>query len=324
MSLTCRACIAVLLAAWLAWPGVARAQHCGAPQIDIDFGTVSARGGATSANVPVECQSGALQTYFTICLYMSIGHMGSVAPRLMTDYGGSLLRYDLYGDAARNTLIGEAITTPAYQERLVVPGSYHRGIVDMVVHGWVHEGQSVPPTRPDGGRFQEHGVSGQLYYRYDTSGYPETADCVSGGSGGGIGNFGTSGIWASFEESCTLSASDLDFGDVGGLTTVVDNDAVISVSCPAGTHWSLGLGNGRHYASGSRRMAHNGEYVAYGLYLDANRSQPWGDTGADDRHAGSTGASGAAVGVSVWGRVPIQPDVPAGEYLDTVIVTLYY
>ena len=327
MSLSQRAWIAVLLAASLAWPWSARAQHCEAPLMHMDFGSVSARGGETSVNVPVKCQSIDRQTYFTICLYMSTGHQGSIAPRAMINYGKSLrLYYDLYGGPAGSTLIGAPVTLPAYQQRLAVPAGYQQAAVDMVVVGRVHPGQSVPPTQPGdvNSRYVEHGVGGQLYFRYDTAGYPVTDDCLSGGIGGGIGNFGTDGIWASFEESCTVSAGNLDFGDVASLTATVDSDSIISVSCPVGADWSLGLGNGSHYANGSRRMARAGAYIRYGLYLDAGRSQPWGDTGPDDRYHGRTGASGAAVEVPVRGRVPVQPDVPAGDYMDTVIVTLYY
>ena len=316
----------VLLAAVLLGslvPGRAQAQEACWPTagaLTLDFGTVSAAGGTTSGQVPIACQSTTRQTYFTVCMYLSAGDQGEIAPRAMTNYQGVWLWYDLFGDPGHSLLIGAVGTVPAHQVRVVAPPDYRQGTAVMAVYGRVQPGQAVPAHA----LYHEHGIQGYLRYRFSTTGFPDTPDCLSGGSGGGQGQFGTQGMFARFQDSCSLSAGDLDFGQANSLAQAVQASSRIRVTCPVGTDWQLGLGNGSHYAPDGRRMAGAGGHVRYGLYLDPAHTAPWGDTGAGDRFHGATGVDGLPVDVTVHGLVPAQPDARAGDYVDTVIATLYY
>jgi spore coat protein U-like protein len=56
------------------------------------------------------------------------------------------------------------------------------------------------------------------------------------------------------------------------------------------------------------------------LYRDAGRTNLWGDDDGVDT-LGGTG-TGAPVEIDVFGRVPMQQTAPAGDYADTIIVTV--
>ena len=63
--------------------------------------------------------------------------------------------------------------------------------------------------------------------------------------------------------------------------------------------------------------------MRYGLYKDAERSQPWGDATTPGSTVAGSG-NGAAQVLTVYGRVPPQSTPSAGSYIDTVVVTLTY
>jgi spore coat protein U-like protein len=71
-----------------------------------------------------------------------------------------------------------------------------------------------------------------------------------------------------------------------------------------------------------------GQYVEYELYRDAGRSQRWGNdtTGGTDtvNGNGSNHGQGSGNGLTVYGRVPAQPEAASGSYSDTVTITLTY
>ncbi|MNV89759.1 Spore Coat Protein U domain protein [compost metagenome] len=81
------------------------------------------------------------------------------------------------------------------------------------------------------------------------------------------------------------------------------------------------LNNGSNPANGQRRMASNGNFLPYELYLDPALLIPWGDSAA-------TGASDVGenedVAFPVYGRVLPQPAPIPGSYSDTITVTLTY
>lgn len=298
-------------------PRLALAQTCWVNgHFALDFGTVDRAGKQAASYISVRCRSDAQRRYFRMCVFIGPGAQGGIQPRRMTNYNNAYLAYDLFSDPARQNLIAGPGSTPVYQLQMEVPTAYTEREVLAYIYGYVYPGQSVSGTMP----FKEVGMVGHLLYLHSTTSVPQTGNCA----GGADVVFNTAGVEARFEDGCVVSASDLHFGQTGSLGQPVTATSTIRVECPAGRTWSLGLGNGSHYASGTRRMQGPGGTIAYQLYRDANRSQAWGDTGPADRYAGASGAGGAAVNVTVYGRVPAQPEVEAGRYSDTVIATLYY
>lgn len=132
--------------------------------------------------------------------------------------------------------------------------------------------------------------------------------------------------------SCTINAATLTFPSTPGtslLTTAVTGNTTVSVTCTSGSPYSIGMDNGANF-SGTRRMATGGNFIGYGLYVDAALTHPW-TTGAsnstcttlNDCYLGT--GSGSAQSVPIYGQVPIVATAPpSGTYSDTVTMTITY
>ena len=88
----------------------------------------------------------------------------------------------------------------------------------------------------------------------------------------------------------------------------------------------MSLNNGNRGGAGpaSRQMVNPNttDKVTYGIYLDAARSQAWGD-GTMGGVASGTG-NGTAQNLTGYGRIPAQTSPSAFDYNDTVVVTVTY
>lgn len=131
-------------------------------------------------------------------------------------------------------------------------------------------------------------------------------------------------------ESCdisTITATDVDFGShVRNNDAPVDAEGTLTVNCTAGTDYTIGLNEGVNStsitaAADNRRMTDGAEFVPYGLYRDAARTQFWGDVIGTDTLAGT--GTAADVEIPVYGRAP-STDYPPGTYIDTVTATVTY
>lgn len=328
-----------VLSAWRAWmaslvpvlltglaliPTSAQAQQCYVNgSFLMNFGAVTGSGSASSTSINVTCApdySGTNSTfYYQLCVYLGPGDWSAGQPtRRMSNYNGSYLNYDLYSDPARTQSIGAVGSTPVYQVQLAVPPGSPRSS-NIVFHGWVYPGQSVPAQSG----YQEEGSQGVMVVRYDTTGFPSSPDCSSGGRDISRVSFSSSGVQASYQNGCWIVASDLDFGQVTPPQQALHAMTNVRVQCPAGTPWKLALDNGQHHDGTMRRMAGQGSYVAYQLYLDQSRTQVWGHD-ATNMRTGATDASGSAASVTIYGEVPPQPGILIGNYSDTIVATLYY
>ena len=75
-----------------------------------------------------------------------------------------------------------------------------------------------------------------------------------------------------------------------------------------------------NYDGATRRMRKGADYIAYELYRDAQYSQLWNNSGASQ----GTGNNGTQT-INIYGKAgPSLTAVPAGEYQDTITVTLTY
>ncbi|WP_158636483.1 Csu type fimbrial protein [Luteimonas marina] len=299
------------------------AQSCWSPgSLSLSFGTVTGAGVTASSSGPLAtCQSGAFTTYFRMCFYLGAGNQssGSISPRRMIHHPTSTrMDYYLYSDAARTQLLGPVGGGyPTYTLDAVASGSNTQVTTPLTVYGRVPSGQTLAA-----GHYQEENQEGTVYYRYGTSGYPTS--CTTGGSGGGTFTTSSSGINANYVDTCAIStATDLDFGSVTSLASARDQVSTITLRCPTGTAWKLGLDNGAHASGSTRRMTDgSGRYIHYELYRDGARSQRWGNTPGTDSSDGT--GSGTSQTATVYGRVPAQAVSAAGSYADTVTVTLTF
>ncbi|PKM32336.1 MAG: spore coat protein [Gammaproteobacteria bacterium HGW-Gammaproteobacteria-12] len=120
----------------------------------------------------------------------------------------------------------------------------------------------------------------------------------------------------------------LSFGDYNDLANLIDGRSFGSaggssfgLQCSLGTDYSVALSAGQNASGSQRRMINAGEFVAYNLYQDSSRTEPWGDGGATGTVLSGTG-TGANEEMIVYGRVPSQDTPSPGTYTDTVQVTI--
>jgi spore coat protein U-like protein len=125
--------------------------------------------------------------------------------------------------------------------------------------------------------------------------------------------------------TCTInSASALNFGNQGILSTNVDQTSTIQVTCTNTTPYNIGLdaGTGTGATVTTRKMTSGGATVNYTLYSDSGRTSVWGTTIGTNTVTGT--GNGTGQNYTVYGRVPSQTTPAPGTYTDTVTVTVTY
>lgn len=302
----------------------ARAQSChvnGA--FALNFGMVTGSGRAATSSVNFTCSpdysSSQNTLYYQVCIFIGPGSSSAgESRRRMTNYNGAYLYYDLFSDPIHTQVIGAPGTTPVYQTFATVSPKSPQA-VHAPVYGWVYAGQSVPAAYG----FSEQHLQGTLRYRYSASAFPSSVDCSVGGIGGGSDNFSTSGVYAQYDNGCTVAATDLNFGQILPPQNPVREKSRINIQCSAGTPWKVGLDNGMNFDGSMRRMSGTNGFVGYQLFKDENHSAVWGN---DDSTMleGVTDSAGNIASLTVHGEVPPQPNVEMGNFTDTIVVTLHY
>ncbi len=135
----------------------------------------------------------------------------------------------------------------------------------------------------------------------------------------------TMSVTATVDDACVVSANPLDLGAYDPLSGAPnDAAATIEVRCTTGTAYVLALGPGDGPAAtvANRQMSDGAQTLTYSLYRDAARTLVWGETAGVDTVAGA--GSGAVQTLTVYGRAPGGQNAPAGDYEDTVTVTVNY
>lgn len=255
--------------------------------------------------------------------------MGSFVPRyLELDNGGgqtSNMAFNLYSDPARTDIWGD-FGSASYQPKAFVmefgAGQYYLAQTQTVYGRIKTQGQTGLPsglynTNATGGGWPVS-VGGKVF---TGSNLPS---CMN------LGNLSTSKsyIAATVKSECRIdTVSDLDFGTVfQTLDRNIDSTGTIAITCTSPS-WSGGsyrvmLGDGLHASGQQRRMqGPGGAFLDYGLYRDAARTERWGDT---EQTGVSQAGNGQPQQLRVYGRVPPQAVSAAGNYSDTVVVTVSY
>jgi len=119
---------------------------------------------------------------------------------------------------------------------------------------------------------------------------------------------------------CTISSSGLRFGSYDALKkTPADAVATITYRCTGSgpARVSLGAGGEPNF---DRRLRSGAASLRYNLYLDAARTQVWGD---GTRGTGfRTLAPNGSGTLSIFARIHGGQNVPAGEYQDSILVAI--
>ena len=139
-------------------------------------------------------------------------------------------------------------------------------------------------------------------------------------------------VTATVNVNCTFTATPtMAFGNydpvVVNATTPLDQTATYQIVCTKNApYWvglDAGLGGANSAASTSRSMLNGTTQLGYELYLDSGRTTVWGNTQ-------TTGVGGTSPGIAakingtIYGRIPAGQDVVAGNYTDTVVVTVNF
>ncbi len=244
------------------------------------------------------------------------GVNGTGSERYMLN-GANQLRYNLYQDNARSVVWGSRTWgLGPVPPTLNVSLSGGNGSNSATIYGRILSAQTGLPTGTYTSVFS--GAHTQVAYDYSP------ATCVSMGLSN-VTNVPFT-AQATYPATCTVTATNLDFGSEGVLNMAVTTTNAVSVTCSSGSGYSISLSGGNAAAVDptQRKMANGGntEFITYGIYQDLNHTMPWGSTIGSNTVAGS--GNGSAQIYTAYGRVPPQTTPSAQTYTDTIIVTVTY
>lgn len=131
---------------------------------------------------------------------------------------------------------------------------------------------------------------------------------------------------------CKVNVDPLAFGAHGSLLDNIEATSNISVACSPGVKYKIGLdaGKGPSASVTARKMTNTvtpATAVDYQLYIDAARTQNWGnaDTAGTGVNVTPVTSDGTIKKYTIYGRVPNTQTTPAaGDYADSVGVIVTY
>ena len=132
--------------------------------------------------------------------------------------------------------------------------------------------------------------------------------------------------------NCSISATPVAFGTYDVFATgPTDSIGAITYRCTGmgnSNAVTIDIDGGWFGAVAQRRMARlfwfGLEYLPYNLYLDAARTTVWGNGTTAEHYGPIVPPNGKDVSVTIFGRIPPRQDVSAGNYFDTVTVTINF
>jgi spore coat protein U-like protein len=137
---------------------------------------------------------------------------------------------------------------------------------------------------------------------------------------------GTFAVSITIVGSCTVTTNPLAFGTVStGTSNAASASATLSVTCPTGLAYNIGLQSVNAGGSGGGGTMKSGtNNLAYNLYQNSADTTAWGNTVGTNTVAATGNA--AAQTQTVYGQVTqaAANAATAGSYTDTVTVTVFY
>jgi spore coat protein U-like protein len=139
-------------------------------------------------------------------------------------------------------------------------------------------------------------------------------------------------VTATVLKFCTVSATNMAFGNYTPSTGAVTNTATVTYACTNGTpitSITLNVGTTTGATMAQRLMTNGTNTLQYNLYTTNAYASIWGDgTGTSVTQAGTTGSGlGTNSTLTVYGKLPdstANQGVPPGSYSDTITVTVNY
>ncbi|MCF6321023.1 MAG: spore coat U domain-containing protein [Rhizobiaceae bacterium] len=297
------------------------AQTCTFSNTGVNFGAVDLTPGTrirTTGTFTATC-TGTPGRRVRVCMNFGGGtgrNAPGADPRYMTN-GANTLNYQMFKRGNYTRIWGSNVWPYAPRSktarlRLNAAGTRTRSIP---IRTEIYAGQAATPP----GLYTSSFAGGHTLISYA---YNNVGNCnVISGLGGVRVPFI---VRANVLPACTVTANDLDFGITGILAANQDATNTISVNCTNLTPYSISLDGGLTGAADPtlRKLANGPEQVTYGIYQNAARSTPWGDT-IGINTLGGTG-TGSIQNYTAYGRVPTQITPTPGTYQDTIVVTVTY
>ncbi len=298
----------------------ALALSCSFDVTNINFGNVDLSDGTShfaTGEMTADCSGNPFQ-WVTICPNIGSGNGNPTAhdPRQMKKWGNSSIKlnFNLYWPGS-STIWGSYLwpypeRPPVLHLRLSWGGS---GNTSKTIDARLFGGQNAHPKGVYFSRFNNN----HILFQYK-SGYSQ--DCSSGTVKSEKPSFR---VRVRNVKSCTVSATDIDFGAVGNLASNVDATGTVTVRCTYDLPYKIRLDRGSSNASSptQRKMSNGSDTITYGTYSDAARSQPWGWLNSNDVNATGTGYDQT---FTTYGRVPPQTTPPPGNYSETIVVKVVF
>lgn len=153
----------------------------------------------------------------------------------------------------------------------------------------------------------------------------------------GLASLAPAVSWAALD--CSVTATGVAFGAYDPtVSTPDDSTGTISVTCaytgPGGNNranYTITLSTGMNGTYTQRQMADGASRLAYNLFRNAGRSQVWGDATGGTTIISDSLTVGPGVGNrtrtrthTVYGRIPALQNADAGNYTDSILVTLTF
>ncbi|WP_345817836.1 spore coat U domain-containing protein (plasmid) [Paraburkholderia sp. PREW-6R] len=139
----------------------------------------------------------------------------------------------------------------------------------------------------------------------------------------------TFNVSLTIQANCGISANPLNFGTNGVLSSALNQQTTVSVTCTNTTPYNVGLDAGTVASSTvtSRLMAgtatgNTGTTVGFQLYQDSGHTTVWGNTQGTNTVGGV--GTGSAQSLTVYGQVPVQATPKPDKYQTTVTATVYF
>ena len=285
---------------------------CGATG-SISFGTSQ----TATGTINYSCTNhGGSAANFTLCSALGPASWPGTAAQPVMTSGGSELKFNLYTTAART----QAWTATAVISKSVSVQGGATATGTISFYGFIPSGQSPPP--PPG--------SYQTWFHNTAVGFLVSGNCQ-------INATNLTGVQISLTaaatviNACTIAAgpaSNINFGVVPWTATNRSASSQITVNCPNGTAYYIGLAPSNGSTTGAGVMSGTGGNTAkipYQLRSVSAAGPVWGNTATSSSvgNGVSGTGNGANRSIAVYATMPsanYRPD----SYSDTVTVTVNY
>jgi spore coat protein U-like protein len=289
--------------------------------VNINFGNVNVLPGTAvdvTGSIDFSCTEFANNRLGRFCISIGSGGHFTGTQRQMNGPGGYKLNYNLYKDAARTQLWGSwetGFATAGLQTDIMSNGS-GQIVASVPIYARLFGSQQAALAGSYSTSFPSSAAGAYARYEDDIG-----HTCPFSSNDNAMDGFS---VLATVVSTCSITATNINFGTVGLVSSNVDATSTVSAQCNTSVPYTVSLNGGNSGATDptQRKMAKAAETVTYGLYTDAARSQPWGSTIGTNTVAGT--GTGTAQNITVYGRVPPQATGSPGNYSDTIVATVTY